>query len=79
MKFASASKLYRKSGVRFGERGAPRPTPLTFAMTQTSTGRTSKSRLGQIFLEERIVAVHQIMRRAIENQVPIMQQQEICL
>jgi hypothetical protein len=32
MEFANAGKLDRKSGVRFGERGAPVPFPSTFVM-----------------------------------------------
>jgi hypothetical protein len=37
------------------------------------------SSLRQIFLQERIVTVHEVMRRAIENNMPIMQDQKIRL
>ena len=37
MKFANASKVYRKSGVRRGERGAPVLCPFGLVRVQTVT------------------------------------------
>jgi hypothetical protein len=37
MKFVNASKLDRKSGVRFGERGAPVPSLCGRVMTERGT------------------------------------------
>jgi hypothetical protein len=37
MKFANASKVYRKSGVRWGEHGAPVLFPLNLVGVQTVT------------------------------------------
>ena len=59
-----------------GERGAPVRFPLT---SQFPLSFAAGFRLRQIFLQERIVTMHQIMRRAIENDMPVMQDKEIRL
>ena len=45
MKFVSAIKLYRKSGVRFGERGAPVRFPHKSDVGQANDNRQSSGRV----------------------------------